>query len=323
MSLDPRIIELLERYPDQLSDEELAELRAAGEADPEIETLMDSIHETEALLAGASSDVRMSEGGREKLGAIIQDAKAWSTGGATPSGSAGGESEVTAWSTGGATPSGRAQSDGPRAWSTGGATPSGKVVDLGAERQRRGFFRANPAAAALAAGLLVAAGFMVSDQLGPEGPGYTDPYTLKGDDDSADPERIEGELYVMGEQRIEDGGLRPVDSPVTFRAVMEEPAALVLLETQGGATFVLHPPPGEAWLVEAGSNLLLPEETSAEYKPGSAGEATYTLIASPPRSPIPIPPDRKVRSPGSLLRAQEATYMLDSLRIVWEETLRE
>lgn len=278
MALDPRISELVARYPHDLNDAELAELRAAAEADPEVESAIDGLLELEAELAGVEEAPRLSELGRKRL-----------------------ESKL----------------DEVQAWSTGGATPSGRVVDFGEARRRRGLLGGNRAAQALAAGLLVAAGFMVGDQFTPDPPGYT----FKGDDDdSADPDRIEGSLWIHGESKLESGAVRAVDQPVSFRGVPDTPCALVLLETQGGATFVLYPEPGQVWNATAGSNLLAPEGASSAYTPGAAGEATYTLLASPPHAPIPVPPDRRTASPEALIEGQEATYVLDSVKIVWEGT---
>ncbi len=309
MATDARIAELLERYPDGLTDDELAELRAAAAADPAIEDRMDAVVEAMARLQGVPDEPRLSDVGRKRLMDRIGE-------------------EAKGWSTGGATPSGKADADAPRAWSTGGATPSGhadaeKFVSFDEVRRRRGLLGGNRAAQALAAGLAVAAGFMVKDVLDgftPDPPGYT----YKGDDDTADPDRIEGELLIYGtgdEGRLDDGAARPADRPVTFYGAPDKDCALVLLETQAGATYVVFPEPGQAWLAHAGpDNLLEPEGASSEYFPGAAGEATYTLLASPPHAPIPVPPDRKVASPESLIEGQEATYVLDSVRIGWEET---
>jgi len=316
MAFDPRISELLARYPHDLSDEELAELRATADADPEVERAIDDLVEIEARLAGVAEEPRLSEIGRKRLESRLEESKAWSTGGATPSGKAD-DDAPQAWSTGGATPSGKADDEAPTAWSTGGATPSGKVVDFGEARRKRGLLAGSRPAQALAAGLLVATGFMVADQFTPDPPGIT----FKGDDDdSADPDRIEGSLWIHGEAKLEGGEHRPIDQPVTFRGVPDLPCSLVLLETQNGATFVLHPEPGQVWSAEPGSNLLDPDGASSEYRPGSPGEATYTLLASPRHAPIPVPPDRAVASPQALIDAQEATYLLDSVKIVWEGT---
>ncbi len=296
MALDPRITDLLARYPHDLSDEELTELRAAADADPEIEVAIDGLMEIEEELAGVPEEPRLSELGRKRLESKLEEAKAWSTGGATPSG--------------------KAAADAPQAWSTGGATPSGKVVDFGEARRRRGLLGGSRPAQALAAGLLIATGFMVADQFTPDPPGYT----FKGDDDdSSDPDRIEGSLWIYGESKLETGAVRAADQPVSFRGVPDKPCALVLLETQGGTTYVLYPEPGQVWRANSGSNLLEPDGSSSAYTPGAAGEATYTLLASPTHAPIPVPPDRKTASPEALIDGQEATYVLDSVRIVWEE----
>ncbi len=293
MPPDPRIQELLERYPDQLSDEELAELRAAAEEDPEVDDLMDAIHRVEGLLSGVD-EVELSETGQARLDRLADEAKAWSTGGSTP------ESRVD-------------EVDDAKAWSTGGSTPESKVVDLGARRRWLTWVRDNPAPMALAALMLVAAGFMIRDQLQPP-----DDFTWRGDDDVSDPDRIDGELYVMGETRLADGDARPVNRPITFRAVMQEPAALVLVETQAGRSFVIWPEPGQQWQVLAGSNVLQPAGLAATYMPAGPGEATYTLLASRPEAPIPVPPERQTPSAASLVDGMEGTSVLGRTTIVWE-----
>ena len=134
-------------------------------------------------------------------------------------------------------------------WSTGGATPSGKVVDFGEARRRRGLL-SSPALIALAAAILIAGAMMLRDRLAPEQAEWRedDRYGFK-DDDTTDRPRIDGQLWVMGETRVQDGDARRADAPVTFRAVLERDAALVLLETQGEKTWVVHPAPGDAWVV--------------------------------------------------------------------------
>ena len=67
MSLDPRADALLSKYPDQLSEEELEELRALAKEDSLVEAMMDSIHEAEAMLLGDGDELEMSEAGRELL----------------------------------------------------------------------------------------------------------------------------------------------------------------------------------------------------------------------------------------------------------------
>ena len=273
MPPDPRIQDLLERYPDQLTEQELAELRAAAERDPEVDELLDAIHQVEGVLSGVPP-VELSELGQARLDRLVEEAKNWSTG---------------------------------------GSTPESKVVDLGAVRRRRSWLTAHPAATALAAVMVVAAGFMIRDQLTPP-----TEFVWRGDDDSSDPDRIEGELYVMGETRLEDGDPRAVDRPITFRAVLEEPAALVLVETQAGRSFVLWPEPGEEWQASVGSNLLQPSGLAATYAPAGPGEATYTLLATHPEAPIPVPPERQTPSPAALVEGMEGTWVLGRITILWE-----
>jgi hypothetical protein len=350
MTLDPRVQELLELYPDDLTDEELAELRALAEQDPAIEDLLDAILMTDAALSGTpQGDAELSDSGRKKLadrledsgitawstggatpsGSVDEGPKSWSTGGATPSGnviegpkswSTGGATPSgnvvegpKSWSTGGATPSGSSDG-GPKAWSTGGATPSGSVngpppgvVDLSKRRR----MRQNPGFMAIAALLLIGAAFVVRDGLRP--PTVGPDFTFKGDGTEGS---IRGSLFVRGDTRLADGDTQPTDAPITFRAVMSDPASLALLETQDGRTFVLYPPPKEEWRVEPGTHLLQPGGQTAQYRPGSAGEARYTLLARD--GPFDIPPDREVKSPEAFGQAHEGAYGLDELIVRWE-----
>ncbi len=318
MAVDPRIRDLLARWPDDLSDSELGELRAAAEANPTVDELLAALVEAEALLTGAPATPELSDGGADRLQSMVDEAKAWSTGGATPSGNAD-VVEIKGWSTGGATPSGKAEVEEATGWSTGGATPSGKVVDFGEARRRRGLL-SSPALIALAAAILIAGAMMLRDRLAPEQAEWRedDRYGFK-DDDTTDRPRIDGQLWVMGETRVQDGDARRADAPVTFRAVLERDAALVLLETQGEKTWVVHPAPGDAWVVPAGTHLLQPPGSSPEYTPGSAGPATYTLVASQPDDPITVPDGRFVPSVEALIDRPGATYALESVKIVWEE----
>jgi hypothetical protein len=319
MTLDPRLQDLLERYPDDLDDRELAELRGLAAEDAELEALLDELHRVDAALEGApDAPTELSQGAWARLAARLDlpggvdrsDAPRETT--LAPPGAT--NDAPQAWSTGGATPSGSA-SEAPTAWSTGGATPSGSaaepppgVLDLGAARRRRA--ARSPGLLALAAVLLVAVGFGLRDALKPPPPAFT----FKGDGTEG---AIRGSLFVQGDVRIEDGARRTTDRPVTFRAVMTDAASLALLETQGGRTFVLWPPPGEEWRVPAGTHLLQPRGGSADYRPGAAGEARYTLLARP--GPFDIPPDREVPSPEAFGLAHEGAIGLGDLVVVWEE----
>ena len=69
--LDPRHLELLEGYPDQLSEAELAEVRAAAEADGDVAELVAGVDELMDLRVPFDEDdpgeVELSEMGRKKL----------------------------------------------------------------------------------------------------------------------------------------------------------------------------------------------------------------------------------------------------------------
>ena len=328
MTRDPRIQELLDGYPDALSDAELAELRAAAEQDPELDELLFAILETDAELAGADDGPgALSERAQARLDQVVAGVElpspqqtegtpqqngpqAWSTGGALPTGSV--NEAPQAWSTGGALPTGSAD-EAPQAWSTGGALPTGsaadppqgKVTSLADARRRR--LRQHPGFLAIAAGLLLAVGFVLRDALVPPPPEFT----FKGDGTEG---AIRGKLFVMGDVRIEDGARRPVDQAVAFSAQMTDPASIALLETQAGRTFVLHPPPGEVWQATPGPNRLVVGGQSS-YRPALPGPARYTLIASP--RPFDIPSDREVASPEAFGAAHEAVGLTE-LTITWE-----
>ncbi len=223
MTGDPRIDELLAGYPDDLSDAELAELRAAAEQDPELDELMFSLLEADAELAGApDGPTELSEAGQARMDGILDGVvTAWSTGGALPTGSA--SDSPQAWSTGGALPTGSVNEE-PQAWSTGGALPTGSVEE-GPQAQvqsladARRLLRSNPAFLALAAGLLLAVGFMVRDVLTPPGPGF---------EETVHPEQGEPAQQACrpfpGGEKIDAGGLGEGRQPIfRVRRLLEEP----------------------------------------------------------------------------------------------------
>ena len=110
MTLDPRITELLERYPLDLSDEELAEVHAAADADHELNTLLAGMAEAEDLLD--EQRVSLSGEGRARVDALVDaamEAKGWSADLATTAART--NDEAKGWSADLATPA--AHESGP------------------------------------------------------------------------------------------------------------------------------------------------------------------------------------------------------------------
>ncbi len=261
MTLDPRVRDLLDRYPLDLDDDELAELRAAADRDPRLAQIMDGILEAEDLLDDAP--MPLSDAGRARLDALVErtlEAKGWSADLATPA--AAGDDDAKSWSADLATPAARAD------------RPS-NVVDLAARRRRRTF-----AWVALAAAIVV--GAVIALQAGPGDPEFQ-PRGV--------PEELEGTLWVMGDARVEDGAERSATDGVTFRAVLEDgSASLVLLETQGGATHVIWPAAGAVWEGSAGPNPVGPAGRPAPYRPAGPGRAEYRLVAASPAPDVSAEP---------------------------------
>jgi hypothetical protein len=276
MTLDPRIQELLERYPLDLSAEELDELRAAAERDPRLDEIMDGLLEIDGELDGRrdqEAEPELSEAGRARLNALlagVREAKGWSADGATPAARA---DEAKGWSADGATPAARA--DDAKGWSADGATPAAreKVVDLASVRRRR---FSPPALLAMAALVAIGAGLALRT------PPPTTHFVERGV-----PADLEGVLWVMGDARVRDGASRAVSEKVIFRAVLNAGSvSLVLLETQAGATHVLHPAPGGVWQGASGTNVLSRGGRPQNYRPARSGRAEYTLVAATTRPEI-------------------------------------
>jgi hypothetical protein len=327
------MLELLERYPEALTDAELAELRAAAEADAELDALLDAIHDVDAALrpgaVAALSELSGEARQRlaERLKATAEEQKR--TGGVEPP-------HVEApkgWSTGGAIPTGSAEEEAARAAFAEGAN---RVAELaGLRRQRVSFGR--PMWGAVAAALLLMAGFMLKDQFQPPphraGSGGLDAvppeFTFRGDGTEA---KLSGQLFVMGveagaapggpapaETQLDSGAARARTAPVTFRAVVPAAADAALLETQGGRSFVLYPPPGGRWTLQPGSNLLQPSGQAATYTPGAAGEARYSLLLS--RRPLAGPAGGQLDSPEAWAASQAGVQIVDSRIIRWQEAM--
>jgi hypothetical protein len=260
MNIDPRLRDLLAKYPLDLTDEELAELRAGAEEDPRVDQIMDGILEVDDQLD--DTPVPLSDAGRSRLDALVgaaHEARGWSADLATPAAQT--EDEAKGWSADLATPAAEAETASP--------TPS-NVVDLASRRRSR-----QVTFLAIAAALVI--GGVLALQTGPSDPEYQPRGEL---------EDIEAALWVMGDARIHDGDARSVASPVTFRAVLEGGSvSLVLLETQGVETHVIWPAVGAVWTGIEGSNTV-GNGGAAPYRPGAPGRAEYHLVAATPAPDI-------------------------------------
>lgn len=282
MPIDGRIEELLARYPDQLDDAELAELRAAGERDPEVEQLMDRLHEVEGLLgpgsdALISASAALSPGGERALQRTLDDVDA---------------SVVTDRS---------------------------RVVQL---QPRSGRWRAGwtALAAMLLLGISVVLVIELEDSgrldeggLLPgsaEGLGAASDLQLRGDVPD-----LTGNLEFESSAAVVQGMGRPLDQSVVFVVLVSLPAHLALLETLGGETHVLHPSAGGTWRLEAGTHRVEPRPGASAYRPAMAGDASYALVGSP--SPIQVPGDGLVASVTELISANEGAVLLDERAIRW------
>ena len=297
MASDPRIEELLERYPSELDDSELAELRAAAATDPDVDAAMHALLLTDAVLDDADLSATLSPAGQRREDATLRAVRAWTLGPAAPT-----EAKDT--------------SDAPKAWTLGPAAPTeanaDNVVDFSAARRRR----MRTLSLAIAAAILVALGFAARGWFGPsqEGGGY-DPYGggTKGDDDSAP--AIEGQIQIMGATRIHDGDAVPATTPVRFTMRLEDPASIALIEIQGGTTAVLWPRPDHQWLAIVGNNALAPRGTDGTYTPAAAGEANYVLVGS--ESALQFA-DPKLSTLDAFIKDNGA-LVLDQITVRWTE----
>jgi|GEM_PF-1612787 len=332
MAFDPRIEDLLARYPQDLTDAELAELRAAAEQDEALEDRLDALVDVEAALqddpapvlsdiaakrlerlmaqvpaATASSDKQdhsETSAREEPRGGQVIRPKAWSTGGATPGGGVVDESTV----------------ESPKAWSTGGATPGGGIVDL-AERRR---FKPGPLLA-IAAVLVLAAPFVLRELLVPPIPTHIG---IKGLPIAASLQvwNGEGQLPADAPQCAADAVFFAVDVSLVDGAELKSAstaliAHLVLIEEQGGESFVVYPPPGGEWSAGIGPSWIESGGLKAPYKPANPGLATYTLVGS--LDPLPVPEDRAVSSAADYAAEQtsadDAALTFPSRTVQWND----
>ncbi len=291
MVIDPRIEELLSRYPDQLDDTELEELRSAAALDPSVDALMETIHGVEATLLDGPGD-----------SGTVRGPRAWSTRGTTPGAQ---QAQEAASALGLPDGLGVGANAGPVAWSTRGATPTARV-ETARRRVHPGFL------GALAAAFVLFIGVQIHGPLVKPYPPVYDPggeFGLRGPD--VEPS---GVLWVMGEQRIISGTQRPADQPVTFTAVVAQETWLVLAEVQGGKAAIVFPPPGETWQVPVGSHLLQPGGAAASYQPAAPGPATYVLLGAIQAVPTPTGPFPTLEA---LTTSASGLHVLDQVELQW------
>jgi hypothetical protein len=341
MSLDPRAEELISGYPDQLEDSQLAELRSLAEGDLLVAAMMDSIHEAEALLRSGAETVEMSEQGL----ALLQDVVA-----ETLSGD--GDTDLTVEELMAPLSVASASSAADLSTVPDGAergilgvveeTPprqDEKVVSLAERRTVRGGSAMWQALAALLV-LGIGCGLWGGGTSAPNAPisssGALPPGTgdlqIRGggtpDLEPAVPVIPErSELVVMpsgdaappeGDPRIRTGTVRPTNEPIQFEAVLKEARSLALVEAEaGGKAWVLYPPRGVDWDVEAGANILHPQgAASPEFLPKSAGLVSYILVGRAPDARFEIAEDGQIESLDRFLSEHQAE-VIDRLEISW------
>jgi len=341
MSLDPRAEELLSGYPDQLEDFQLAELRSLAEHDLLVATMMDSIHEAEALLRSGAETVEMSELGLSLLQDVVAE---------TLSGD--GDADLTVEELMAPLPVGSASSVADLSAVPDGAeralldvveeglpSQGEEVVSLAERRTARG---GSAMWQALAALLVLGIGYGLwgggtsapNAPIGTSGalpPGTADLQVRGGDTPDLEPpvpvlpER--SELVVMssgdvapteGDPRIRTGSVRPTNQPIQFHAVLKEARSLALVEAAaGGKTWVLYPPRGADWDVEAGSNILHPQgAASPEFLPKSAGLVSYILVGRVGTARFEIAEDGQIESLDRFL-SEHGAEVIDRLEISW------
>ena len=248
MSLPVHLLSLLDRYPDALTDVELAELRAAAEADPRLDRALSEAVAIDAALAGApDAPEDLSELGSARLRRALEPHAAW-----------------------GSPPAAPLEAKGP----VPEHAPVVHVVSLFARR---------PVQLAVAALLLAAVGVAVLRMGGPA----DDPSQggVKGDPRLAETSLI---VTAPEGAPVSSGSTRDADQPVRFQVRLTAPSAhLALLEVQGASSALVWPTPDASWLGADGFNLLQPPGASPDYRPARPGEATYVVYASPEPLALP------------------------------------
>lgn len=319
MARDPRIEHWLERYPDQLDDGELAELRAAAELDPTLEAEMEAIHRAERVLRRG---LRTAEGAPLSAGDQVSAVA----------------DEFTALAAAGANSGGRTDAGIQALGSRGTSTRAGVGDAVEALGSRGTSTRAQGSEAAMAAGAptapsanepsstrayrpwvlslvaLLVLGVSLRLQEGADAPLGTDGEFQPRGGDAVPPA---GALWIRGvgdpEARLPSGTHRPTELAVTFRATVASELDLVLVEVSGGQAHVLHPPAGQRWSVPPGSHVLQSESGGSDYRPSGPGPSAYVLLGS-----ANAWPGRGAADLESILTSWPGAAVLDRVEIIWE-----
>jgi hypothetical protein len=329
MSLDPRAEELLAKYPDQLDDAQLAELRGIAEDDLLVATMMDSIHEAEALLRSGADPIEMSAEGRAMLEEVVTE-----TLGENP------DLVMTVDDLMAPLPPPPvplAEPVSSRVAGTAAAAPpsaSEEVVSLAQRRVARSGF---PMWRALAALLVLGLGYGLWAGGNPLSTGgesgavliENDHLQMRGGDTpdlpGASPERSELVVRSSGggdlggdDALVRSGNKQPLTRSVQFEAVLQEARSLALLGTDAeGETWVVYPASGGAWDVAAGANTLHPEgAASPDFSPEAAGLVSYVLVGREPGTLFEIGKDGSVDSVAGFVTRHKAE-VIDRLEIDW------
>ena len=346
MSLEPRAEELLSKYPDQLAEDELIELRELAEGDFLLTAMMESIHEAGALLDGGGGAIEMSEGGRDLLDSVVAETLSEiPNAGMTLEDLMAPVVEGTSSKGVSEEASGDAMEHGPTALE--------EVVPLQARKPARSgaaMWRALAALVVLGAGYGIWTG-MSTDQPGPENapltPGDGDLQTrgVQTPDLSGSPASHEAEAATAeeappapvetaaasraqlllleggvddGMPPISTGSQRSTTAPIRFDARVNEPRSLALLEAEAeGRTRVIYPPAGARWDI-GGEDAPRGVPEASAITPQKAGLASYILVGQAPGQPFEIPGDGEVESVEAFIVGHNAE-VIDRLEIRWTE----
>ncbi len=279
MSLPSRVLDLLERYPDELTDAELAELRSEAEKDTRLHEAMDAVLEIDSAIAGLpAAAIRPSPEAQRRLALLLKSASPLN------------ERET-------------------RGWGSSPAAPlEAKVSSIRSTLSDRSLRWA------LAALLVLAAGFLAHALLRSPPPADLYGGGIKGGSEHrATPLDRALILQPVGGERLRDGSEQPVDRPVRITARLTSSASLALIEVRGDLSAVVWPPHGSVWLGAVGTNLLQPPGASPEYHPAQSGTTSYVLIGRV--SPLTISSQHLTEA--EVLASNPGASVLDRITIRW------
>jgi hypothetical protein len=353
MTPDPRLQDLLERYPFDLSDDELTELRSAAEADPELEDLLDALLEVDDGLSGGTPRPELSQVGERRLERLALQIADEITEPASPHDLDANDADLSlapggpgltvvrgegppgdaqSWSTGGATTGGglagkasREDGDGAsssrgspgdaQSWSTGGATTGGGLKGQVVDLGEARRRRMSPQGLWLiAAGLLVGLAFVAGEFMRPSATPTIGPdIGIKGGE-----EQLSGRLFLKeavegGFVAVEDGQRRALSASVRLQVSMNTAAHLALVETRDGVARVIWPADG-SWGVDPGTHWVEAGGKRLAYTPPAPGPATYTLVAADEPLRAPF---GAIATPEDVVRGRRSGVVLNSVTIDW------